>query len=89
MYLRMFVCLYARMYAIYIIYVKNKFSICRLYRQHDGFAPTFAKKPSIRQEDDGKRLLFECRLTADPAPDIVWFHNGTKIKDSLRHNVSI
>lgn len=57
-------------------------------RQIDGFAPTFAKKPAIRQEEDGKRLLFECRVNADPIPNIVWFHNGTPVKETSRHKAS-
>lgn len=60
----------------------------RSCRQIDGIAPTFAKKPAIRQEDDGKRLLFECRITADPTPKVTWFHDGSLVKDSPRHKVS-
>lgn len=58
-------------------------------RQIDGISPTFSKKPSIRQEDDGKRLLFECRIQADPKPTITWFHNGTKVVASNRHKVNM
>lgn len=59
------------------------------YRQIDGIAPTFAKKPAIRQEDDGKRLLFECRITADPTPKVSWFHDGNVVNNSPRHKVFI
>ncbi|XP_011700586.1 PREDICTED: muscle M-line assembly protein unc-89-like isoform X1 [Wasmannia auropunctata] len=58
-------------------------------KQIDGIAPTFAKKPAIRQEDDGKRLLFECRITADPTPKITWFHSGNMVKDSPRHKMTV
>lgn len=61
--------------------------VIRTCRQIDGIAPTFAKKPAIRQEDDGKRLLFECRITADPTPKVTWFHDGNMVKDSPRHKV--
>lgn len=57
------------------------------YRQIDGVAPTFAKKPAIRQEDDGKRLLFECKIKADPKPQVTWSHNAAAIKESKRHKV--
>lgn len=57
-------------------------------RQIDGLAPTFLKKPSIRQEDDGKRLLFECRIQADPAPTVIWSHSGVQVKEDKRHKVS-
>lgn len=67
----------------------NDFKInVRNFRQIDGIAPTFAKKPAIRQEDDGKRLLFECRIQADPKPSVTWSHNGTPVKESSRHKVN-
>lgn len=56
-------------------------------RQIDGLAPTFVKKPAIRQEDDGKRLLFECLIKADPLPSVGWSHNGTAVDDGARHKV--
>lgn len=56
-------------------------------RQIDGLAPTFSKKPSIKQEDDGKRLLFECIIQADPKPSIAWIHGGKPVIDSPRHKV--
>lgn len=58
-----------------------------IYRQIDGLAPTFSKKPSIKQEDDGKRLLFECIIQADPKPTIAWIHGGKPVIDSPRHKV--
>ncbi|KAF2885738.1 hypothetical protein ILUMI_20442 [Ignelater luminosus] len=47
------------------------------------------KKPSIRQEEDGKRLLFECRIQADPRPVVTWFHNTTPVSESPRHKLKI
>lgn len=58
-----------------------------LFRQIDGLAPTFAKKPAIRQEDDGKKLLFECRIQADPRPTVSWSHNGNAVSEGPRHKV--
>jgi hypothetical protein len=58
------------------------------FRQIDGIAPTFAQKPSIKQEEDGKRLRFECRILADPRPEVSWFHGGTAIKNGGRYRVS-
>uniref|UniRef100_A0A8D8XRW6 Titin n=1 Tax=Cacopsylla melanoneura TaxID=428564 RepID=A0A8D8XRW6_9HEMI len=58
-------------------------------KQIDGLAPTFLKKPSIRQEDDGKRLLFECRIQADPTPTVIWSHSGIQVKEDKRHKFSI
>ncbi|XP_047102337.1 muscle M-line assembly protein unc-89-like isoform X2 [Schistocerca piceifrons] len=58
-------------------------------KQIDGIAPTFSKKPAIRQEEDGKRLLFECRIQADPRPTVTWSHSGTVVKESPRHRLSV
>ncbi|GFR28830.1 ig-like domain-containing protein [Trichonephila clavata] len=52
--------------------------------QTDGIPPTFAKKPSIRQEDEGRRLLFECRILADPKPTVYWYHDNDPVKESSR-----
>jgi len=58
------------------------------YRQIDGIAPTFAQKPSIKQEENGKRLRIDCRILADPRPDISWSHGGNQIKSGGRFKVS-
>lgn len=65
------------------------FAIFNLNRQIDGVAPTFVKKPAIRQEDDGKRLLFECKIKADPKPSVTWSHNTVPVEESKRHKVSL
>ncbi|KAG1672460.1 Disorganized muscle protein 1 [Nymphon striatum] len=58
-------------------------------KQIDGIAPTFAQKPSIKQEEDGKRLLFECRILADPKPTVSWYHNGTIVEPVGRYKVIV
>jgi hypothetical protein len=68
--------------------VESNGTIISYFRQIDGIAPTFAKKPAIRQLEDGKCLLFECRVQADPVPNISWSHNGAQVSDSSRHKVS-
>ncbi|CAF4168455.1 unnamed protein product, partial [Adineta steineri] len=35
-------------------------------------APPFIQKPIIKQENDSKRLIFECKIAADPKPDLFW-----------------
>merc|ERR1712088_967097 len=55
--------------------------------QVDGTAPTFSKKPTIRQEDDGNTLVFHCAIVADPPPMITWYHNGVKVQDTLKYQV--
>ena len=66
---------------------KSAFNRLLVVRQIDGIAPTFAQKPSIKQEEDGKRLRFECRILADPRPDVSWFHDGNPVKNGGRHRV--
>lgn len=51
----------------------------------DGAKPTFTEKPVIRQSDDGKKIIFECRLIADPKPEIEWYLKGSRVKESSRH----
>ncbi|XP_065941806.1 twitchin isoform X17 [Magallana gigas] len=48
-------------------------------KQQDGIAPNFIQKPVTKQADNGKKLLFECQLTADPAPQITWFKDEQQI----------
>lgn len=60
-----------------------------LHRQIDGLAPTFAKKPVIKQEDGGKHIKFECRVLADPKPTITWYRDGVKVQESARCKVSV
>uniref|UniRef100_A0A182LSZ3 Ig-like domain-containing protein n=1 Tax=Anopheles culicifacies TaxID=139723 RepID=A0A182LSZ3_9DIPT len=59
------------------------------FRQIDGVAPTFIKKPSIKQENDGKRLIFECEIKADPKPQIRWSHNSKVIDNTPRHKFKV
>ncbi|CAF3917151.1 unnamed protein product, partial [Rotaria magnacalcarata] len=51
----------------------------------DGTAPTFIQKPIIKQENDGKRLIFECKIAADPKPDLFWSRDDVPIQDSGRY----
>ncbi|XP_037070962.1 disorganized muscle protein 1-like [Pollicipes pollicipes] len=57
--------------------------------QADGLAPTFAKKPTIEQAPDGKRLTFACRVLADPRPTLSWFRDGVQVQDSARHKMKV
>ncbi|CAF4536552.1 unnamed protein product [Rotaria sp. Silwood1] len=51
----------------------------------EGTTPVFIQKPSIRQENDGKRLIFECKISAEPKPDIFWTHDDIPLQDSGRY----
>ena len=50
-----------------------------IFFRQDGIAPNFTQKPVIKQEDGGKKLKFECQLTADPAPQITWYRDSTQL----------
>ena len=39
-------------------------------------APKFVRKPQLRQEDDGNRLIFECELSGHPQPEVTWYRQG-------------
>ncbi len=52
-------------------------------------APTFAEKPTIRQDADGTTLIFHCSIMADPKPTISWFRNGVKVQDNEKFQVRI
>ena len=43
----------------------------------------------IRQSDDGTKIIFECRLIADPTPTIEWFFKEKAVKEDARHRYSL
>lgn len=53
------------------------------------FAPSFIKKPQLRQEDDGNRLIFECQLLAPYKPDIEWYRSDQLLKENDRTKFKI
>ena len=50
----------------------------------DENAPRFTQKPSLKQEDNGNKLVFQCALEAAPKPDISWFRGTTPLAPSDR-----
>lgn len=50
------------------------FLLCR------GLPPTFAQKPSIKQAPDGSKIIFSCKLQADPQPVVSWFHDDAPVR---------
>ncbi|QQP41859.1 Uncharacterized protein FKW44_016350, partial [Caligus rogercresseyi] len=55
--------------------------------QIDGTAPTFSEKPTIKQDENGKTLIFHCAIVADPTPSITWYHNGVKVQDDVKFQI--
>lgn len=55
----------------------------------DDFAPSFTKKPQLRQEDDGNRLIFECQLLSSPKPEIEWYRSDELLTEDARTTFKI
>jgi hypothetical protein len=55
----------------------------------DGTKPNFTEKPVIRQSDDGTKIIFECRLIADPKPTIEWIFKEKVVREDSRHRYSL
>lgn len=50
----------------------------------EGEAPKFVEKPRIISERDGKLVIMECKVRANPKPTITWTHEGRQIGESRR-----
>ena len=55
----------------------------------ENVAPRFVHKPSLRQEDDGNRLIFECELAGHPQPNVFWFRGDSQIVEDDRTYVRV
>lgn len=51
----------------------------------DGIAPNFIQKPAIKSDADGKRLCFECKIKAEPEPQLTWFRDDVEISNKGRY----
>lgn len=51
--------------------------------------PSFTQKPSLHQEDDGNRLVFECQLVANPKPEINWFRGEEQLTEDERTFITV
>ena len=60
-------------------YQWQHYQIFLLYSR--GGAPSFTQKPAIRQVDGGKRILFECKVAADPIPVLTWFREDVQLSN--------
>ncbi len=48
-------------------------------------APVFIQNPFIRQLED--KILFECKLTADPKPSFVWYFHNSPLSNSGKYRM--
>ena len=63
------------------IYIK----LSNLFSSQEGILPTFIQQPFMKHENDGKRLIFECKISAQPRADIFWSRDNVPIEDSGRY----
>ena len=50
----------------------------------EGIPPTFSQRPRTKIVDEGTDVELECRLVAVPEPEVIWFHNGKRLKTDDR-----
>ena len=55
----------------------------------DDTAPRITKKPSLKQEDNGNKLVIHCEVQASPEPEIKWFKDSLPLIESSRVKSSI
>lgn len=55
----------------------------------EGEGPTFIEKPRIISENNGKLVIMECKIKADPKPIIIWYRNGEVIKETSKLKMSM
>lgn len=48
----------------------------------EGEGPTFVEKPRIMSEDNGKLVIMECKVRANPRPEVTWTKEGVVIQES-------
>lgn len=55
----------------------------------EGDGPTFVEKPRIQSQDKGKVVIMDCKVKANPKPNIVWTRAGVVIKESSKISLSV
>ena len=51
--------------------------------------PTFIKKPSLNQSDDGRILTFSCQIAGEPRPNFKWMLGEKEIKTDGRYKSNV
>jgi len=55
----------------------------------EGNGPTFVEKPRIASEKNGKLVVMDFKVKADPKPTITWYREGKVIKESTKIKMSM
>lgn len=50
----------------------------------EGEGPTFVEKPRIVSENNGKLVIMDCKVKANPKPEIIWTREGQVVKESSK-----
>ncbi|RWS09309.1 titin-like isoform X1, partial [Dinothrombium tinctorium] len=66
------------------MYVSNRSPL----RMQNASPPMFEKLPSNTQFVEGGDVLFQCKVTGNPSPEVVWTRRGMVIRNDLRRTVS-
>lgn len=48
----------------------------------EGEGPTFVEKPRILSRDNGKLVIMECKVKANPTPEITWTKEGVVVTET-------
>lgn len=55
----------------------------------EGDGPIFIEKPRIVSENNGKLVIMDCRVKANPRPTITWTREGQVVKEDSKIQMSI
>ena len=72
-----------------VLYLFSYCSLTNLAGQQTkpaGSGPVFVQKPQIKQAEN--KIIFECKLTADPKPSITWLQGNKTLADGGRYKMS-
>lgn len=50
----------------------------------EGDGPTFVDKPRIVSENNGKLVIMDCKVKANPRPEITWTRDGVTVTESSK-----
>ena len=51
--------------------------------------PVFKEELFIRQDAEGDRLMFECRVVSASEPEVIWYQNDLKVKNDAKRKMGM
>lgn len=55
----------------------------------EGEGPTFVDKPRIVSENNGRLVIMDCKVRANPRPDVLWTRDGVIVEETSKCVMSI